>query len=100
MDRFVAACRASRVLHALSARASLVEPLVCCGQLPVFRLTRLRGCLRSRMPVMNGDDATALLRQQGVTLPIVGITGDAQREDLESFARKGADEVSVRMPPS
>ncbi len=45
------------------------------------------------MPNMNGDDATAILRQRGIKLPIVGVTGDAQREDIEAFMCKGANEV-------
>ncbi len=49
--------------------------------------------LDRRMPRMNGDDALAILRGRGVTVPIVGITGDAQKDDLEVFLRKGATEV-------
>jgi CheY-like chemotaxis protein len=49
--------------------------------------------LDRRMPRMNGDDALAILRGRGVTIPIVGITGDAQKDDLEVFLRKGATEV-------
>jgi hypothetical protein len=42
---------------------------------------------------MNGDDATAELRARGVTVPIIGLTGDAHRDDLDSFLSKGANEV-------
>jgi CheY-like chemotaxis protein len=46
-----------------------------------------------RMPLMNGDDATAALRQRGVSIPIVGVTGDAQQDDVERFMHLGANEV-------
>jgi CheY-like chemotaxis protein len=45
------------------------------------------------MPNMSGDDATAAVREMGVTVPIVGLTGDAHREDTDAFQAKGANEV-------
>ncbi len=42
---------------------------------------------------MNGDEATAILRQRGCAVPIIGITGDAHHEDLDEFLSKGANEV-------
>jgi CheY-like chemotaxis protein len=53
--------------------------------------------MRRRMPIMNGDVATAALRARGLTMPIVGITGDAHKDDLALFAARGADEVPVSM---
>ncbi len=44
---------------------------------------------------MNGDEATAILRQRGCAVPIIGITGDAHHEDLEVLLSKGANEVLV-----
>jgi CheY-like chemotaxis protein len=46
-----------------------------------------------RMPIMNGDVATAELRQLGVTVPIIGLTGDAHRDDMTSFKAMGVNEV-------
>lgn len=43
---------------------------------------------------MNGDDATIALRNRGITVPIVGVTGDAHRDDLEAFKLKGVNEVT------
>jgi CheY-like chemotaxis protein len=44
---------------------------------------------------MDGVTATRLLRSRGLTLPIIGITGNALEEDLEAFRQSGADEVLV-----
>jgi CheY-like chemotaxis protein len=50
------------------------------------------------MPVMNGDDATEALRSRGITVPIVGLTGDAHSDDLTTFLQRGASEVPVACP--
>jgi CheY-like chemotaxis protein len=53
-----------------------------------------------RMTTMNGDEATAILRASGVTTPIVGLTGDAHHEDLETFRQRGATEVRAAALPA
>lgn len=42
------------------------------------------------MPVMDGPTATALLVQMGVTIPIIGLTGNALKEVLLSISQAGA----------
>ena len=48
------------------------------------------------MPVMNGIDATALIRQMGEfgkSVRIIGVTGNALTEDVAKFINAGCDEV-------
>lgn len=47
------------------------------------------------MPVMDGMTATRLLRERGITVPIVGVTGNALDEDIRSFVEAGANEILV-----
>ncbi len=54
---------------------------------------------RRRMTQMNGDEATAILRSRGIRVPIIGLTGDAHPEDLESFLATGASEVCALGAP-
>jgi CheY-like chemotaxis protein len=51
------------------------------------------------MPILTGDLATKQLREAGLRVPIVGVTGDAHAEDLQTFLASGANEVTCR-PPS
>jgi CheY-like chemotaxis protein len=48
------------------------------------------------MPVMDGVTATRLLREGGIALPVVGVTGNALEEDIRSFMKGGATEILVR----
>ena len=48
------------------------------------------------MPVMDGVTATRLLREGGIALPVVGVTGNALEEDIQSFMNGGATEILVR----
>ena len=48
------------------------------------------------MPVMDGVTATRLLREGGIVLPVVGVTGNALEEDIRSFMNGGATEILVR----
>jgi CheY-like chemotaxis protein len=48
------------------------------------------------MPVMDGVTATRLLREGGIALPVVGVTGNALEEDIRSFMNGGATEILVR----
>jgi CheY-like chemotaxis protein len=47
------------------------------------------------MPVMDGVTATQILRAGGLSLPVVGVTGNALEEDIQSFMAGGADEILV-----
>ena len=47
------------------------------------------------MPVMDGVTATRLLREGGIALPVVGVTGNALEEDIRSFMEGGATEILV-----
>ena len=47
------------------------------------------------MPVMDGVTATQIIRAGGLSLPIVGVTGNALDEDIQSFMAGGADEILV-----
>ncbi|CAN0441590.1 unnamed protein product, partial [Ectocarpus fasciculatus] len=48
------------------------------------------------MPLMNGPDATAALRERGCRLPIYGLTGNVMADDVEYFLRSGADHVLAK----
>ena len=45
------------------------------------------------MPKMNGPDATQALRDMGVTIPIIGVTGNVLPADKEYFLNHGANAV-------
>jgi len=45
------------------------------------------------MPRLNGPDATRQLRESGVDVFIVGITGNMLPEDVATFKNSGADAV-------
>jgi len=46
-----------------------------------------------QMPVMDGLTATKALRDMGVRIPIVAVTGNALMEDQQLFRAAGADAV-------
>ena len=48
------------------------------------------------MPVMNGVEATRVLRSRGFTLPICAVTGNALTEDVDAFLAAGANEVLTK----
>jgi CheY-like chemotaxis protein len=45
------------------------------------------------MPVMKGPEATQLLRNMGVVIPIIGVTGNVLEEDKRYFKQHGANDV-------
>lgn len=49
-----------------------------------------------KMPVMNGLDATRIIREEGGTLPIIMQTAYAFSTDRENAMRSGASEVLVK----
>jgi len=48
------------------------------------------------MPIMNGVVATQILRRNGITIPIVAVTGNALAEDVSAFMLAGADSVLTK----
>ena len=51
----------------------------------------------NQMPVMDGMNATEIIRSLGYEKPIIGVTGNAMDEDVQKFREKGANEV-LRKP--
>ena len=45
-----------------------------------------------RMPVMGGVEATRLLRNRGVMIPIIALTANAFKDDIENYLNLGMDE--------
>jgi CheY-like chemotaxis protein len=45
------------------------------------------------MPRLNGSNAVALVRHAGYSGIIIGITGNAEMDSIQSFKDKGADDV-------
>jgi len=45
------------------------------------------------MPIMNGIVATARLRELGVNIPVIGVTGNTGDEDRMRFMQAGAVDV-------
>jgi len=48
------------------------------------------------MPVMSGMLATRKLREMGVRIPIVAVTGNALAEDVVAFRASGVDAVLTK----
>lgn len=48
------------------------------------------------MPRLNGQDAAKIIRNAGFKGIVVGVTGDAQPEDVRAFVSSGADEVLIK----
>jgi CheY-like chemotaxis protein len=45
-----------------------------------------------QMPIMNGVDATIMLRQNNITTPIIAYTANALDEDFERYRKAGMDD--------
>ncbi|WP_410328122.1 response regulator [Marinobacter sp.] len=45
-----------------------------------------------QMPVMNGRDATAALREAGVNTPVIALTANVMAEDIADYRRAGCNE--------
>jgi CheY-like chemotaxis protein len=45
------------------------------------------------MPVLNGPGSTRLLREQGCSCFIIGVTGNVMQADVDYFKSCGADDV-------
>ena len=48
------------------------------------------------MPVMNGVEATKRIKQLAPEIPIVGLTGDAQHDDVKTFKEAGAVHILTK----
>lgn len=53
-------------------------------------------CADKEMPVMDGHEATRKLRERGITIPIVAVTGNALEADKEVFLKCGANEFMAK----
>jgi len=49
-----------------------------------------------QMPILNGDDAAQILRDNGYRGHIYGCTGNSQESDISMFLDKGANRVFVK----
>lgn len=45
------------------------------------------------LPGMRGDDAVRALREQGLTIPVVGLTGNVTNEDIKSYYAAGMNGI-------
>jgi len=48
------------------------------------------------MPNMSGEQLTRELRQRGMTVPVLALTGNALQEDQDSFLRQGANYILTK----
>ncbi len=42
------------------------------------------------MPVMNGGEATQIIRKMGYKNPVIGVTGNIMQNDIQNFLSMGA----------
>lgn len=49
-----------------------------------------------RMPGIDGNEATKILRERGVKTPIIGLSGNAMQEDFDTFKEKGFTEYLTK----
>ena len=50
----------------------------------------------TNMPNMDGPSAAKAMRDLGVTIPIFGVTGNAEDKDIEHYKSQGATAVFVK----
>ena len=48
------------------------------------------------MPILNGPDATKMIRDSGCNAKIIGVTGNVLTEDINYFVSMGADKVLAK----
>ena len=50
----------------------------------------------NQMPILSGVSATASLRSLGITIPIIGVTGNSLAEDINAFMAAGAQKILTK----
>jgi CheY-like chemotaxis protein len=50
-------------------------------------------CRCVQMPLMTGPEVALKLREMKITVPIIGLTGNAAAEDVEYFRNCGANSI-------
>ena len=45
------------------------------------------------MPLMNGPAVAMKLREEGCNLPIIGLTGNVAKDEIENFRNAGANVI-------
>lgn len=48
------------------------------------------------MPIKDGKTATRELREMGINIPIIAVTGNAMSEDIAEFIQSGANELITK----
>jgi len=97
----LAAARPSASAHAAAAQSAADETAGLLSSaavsLSVSALPFDVVLMDGTMPVMNGIEATRILRDRGFSsLPIVAVTGNALVEDQKAFLHAGANEVLTK----
>lgn len=69
---------------------------VCLLEFAVRYSRGSRRVLRPQMPRKTGLDVVRELRDAGRTEPVIGVTGNALREDQEGYLKAGADHVLIK----
>jgi PAS domain S-box-containing protein len=83
-----------KLIELLLQRAGISPIMVADGQQAVDAATAQVFDLifmDMQMPVMNGYDATAMLRRDGCTVPVVALTANAMKEDKKKCLAAGCD---------
>lgn len=89
-----------RLLTHFLTKAGCSVRLAENGQIAIDLVNNLSGSdnpidiilMDMQMPVMDGFEATAILREEGVTTPIIGVTAHSSEDDRQRCLSAGCDE--------